>query len=329
MVTANRVALAAVVLLVLVSPARSADEKASGAREVKVLMLGDSVTAYGMPEAVTGPLNDLTKGQVKWTLVNGGAGGDTASGGKARIGKLLAEHKPDVVTISFGLNEVSQHYKPETFKSNMLEIVRIINQQAPAARIILFTATPFDIVHHFNGKDKGYNAEGGADVVLDTKFNRVTRELAAEKQLPLIDLHRYFLTEPDFARKFIIPEFQKKPDGVHLVPEGYKFVGPYIAKALAGWYEAEIAREPKAVTLRDQTTARLKKVAAQVGEAKEPQTRRKLLAELDEIWQAVVWLPAEATIWSAVYYTGFHPQPVNPQPQDSASAAAPAKPGHP
>jgi lysophospholipase L1-like esterase len=316
MMTANRVWMAALAVLLLASLAPAAEEK-----RVKVVMVGDSITYAGLTDAVQGPLNELTKGKVKWTMVNGGAPGASANGGKAFIGKLLAEHKPDVVTISFGLNDVSDHWSPANFKANMEAILEIINKQSPAPRIILFTTTPFDIARHFNGKNKAYNAEGGADVVLDTKFNGVTRQLAAEKQLPIVDLHRYFMTEKDWARRFIVP------DGVHLTPEGYKFAGPYVAAAFNAWCAAEALKAPEAVELRDKALARLAKVSAKADDAKSPERRKKLLAELDEIWQACPYLPNQAAVWHAVYYAGFKPQPVAPQPEPPTPE--PAKPGMP
>jgi lysophospholipase L1-like esterase len=287
---------------------------ADDANQVKVLMLGDSVTAAGMTDAVGGPLNELTKGKVRWTMVNAGGPGESADGGKLRIGKLLADHKPNVVTISYGLNDISKHATPETFRANMQGILDVIAKEAPGTKVILLTCTPFDIYHHFNGKDKAFNAEGGADLVLDVKYNGVTRALAAERQLPLVDPHRYFLTEKDFAGKYILP------DGVHLKPEGYKFVGPYLAKAIAGWYYTEVLKDAKGVELRDRMAARVKKAAETARSAADPDMRKKLLAELDEIWQACPWLPAQAALWHTVYYTGLKPQPVDPQPEKPATS---------
>jgi lysophospholipase L1-like esterase len=320
------------VLLVLVSPATAADEKASGAeKEVKVLMLGDSVTLLGMPRAVTGPINELTKGKITWIMLNGGVGGDTAGGGKIRIGKRLAEDKPDVVMVSFGLNEVSTHYSPENFKANMEGILEVIAKESPATKVILLTTTPMNIDYHMTN-DKEYNAEGGVDVVLDRKFNGVTRKLAAEKQLPLIDVHRYFLTDKNWARQYITPGGPTAPDGVHLRTDdghngynGYDFIGPYLAKAIAAWYETEIVKDPQRVALRDKMVARLAKVSAEVDDAKSPDGRKKLLTELDEIWQAAPWLSAQAKLWHMVNYAGFTPQPVNPQPENPASSAASTK----
>jgi lysophospholipase L1-like esterase len=296
----------AAALLVLVSLATAADEKAPGAEKgVKVLMLGDSVTLLGMPRAVNGPINELTKGKTTWTMLNGGQGGDIAAGGRDRVGKLLADDKPDVITISFGLNEVSTHYSPEKFKTDMEGLLEVIAKESPATKVILLTTTPMNINYHM-GDDKVYNAEGGVDVVLDTKFNGVTRKLAAEKQLPLIDVHRYFLTDKNWARQYISPGGPAAPDGVHLRTDdghngynGYDFIGPYLAKAIAAWYETESAKDPQGVSLRDKMVRRLKKVAAKADEAKDSATRQKLLAELDEIWQTTPWLaaPSRPACW--------------------------------
>jgi lysophospholipase L1-like esterase len=308
--------LAALVLLAFVSSA-AADEK-----QIKVLMLGDSVTARGMPQAVEAPLNDLSKGQLKWTVVNGGAGGDTADGGAERIGPLLEKHHPDLVTISFGLNDIGKTSTPEAFKANLLKIIAVINKQAPQTKIVLLTATPFNIAVHDIGKNAALNAQGGADLVMDMKYNLATRQLAAEKQLPIIDLHRLFLTDPAWATKFINARDQIYPDGVHLSREGYACAGPHVAAALHAWCQAEILKTPAAVALRDQAVARLKKAAETAPKAADPKVRQDLLVELDKVWRACPWLPTQALLWHTVYYAGLKPQPVNPQPDSST----PAKP---
>jgi hypothetical protein len=89
---------------------------------------------------------------------------------------------------------------------------------------------------------------------------------------------------------------------VHLSPEGYGFSGPYIAGAVAAWYAAEVAKDPKAVETRDKMVGRLKKVAASIDGAKRPEVRTKLLAELDTIWRSCPYLSAQGAIWHAVWY---------------------------
>ncbi len=304
--------LAVVTTLVFAAPAGAEEEK-----QVKMLMLGDSVTKRGMPEAVQGPLNELTRGQARWTLVNAGVDGETAEGGKARLAKLLDAEKPDVVTIGYGLNDTGQKHSPDRFRGNMLAILDLIQKHTPAAKIILLTTTPLDESRHFLGKDKSFVDQGGIDLLLELKYNSITRRMAAEKNLSLIDLHRQFMADKGWTKYLL-------PDGAHLTKEGYAFSGKYLAETLAAWYAAGARNGSKAAETRDKMADRLKKVAAAAGEAKNAEARRKVLADLDEIWRACPYLPGQAVVWQAVYYYGKSADAAKePQPVTAQSAVQP------
>jgi hypothetical protein len=62
--------------------------------------------------------------------------------------------------------------------------------------------------------------KGGPDWVLETEYNAVTRRLAAEKGLPLVDLHRCFCRAKDPMQLLV-------KDGIHLTPEAYKLIGAH------------------------------------------------------------------------------------------------------
>lgn len=310
-------ALAALALLIAASPVAAQAEK-----QGKIVMLGDSITKYGLPEAASAPLNELTRGKVAWTLVNAGVGGETAEVGKTRLPALLQAEKPDLLTVSYGLNDLAQNHKPEQFRANLLEILDLAAKQSPATRVILLTATPFDPRTSLS-KNKTIMDQGGPDLVLELKFNSIVRQIAAEKNLPLIDLHRYFMTDPEWTRYI-------KPDGVHFVPEGYTFCGKYLAAAIAAWYETEVARDAKGLKVRDQALAQLKEVAAAIAkEADKPEGRKQLLAKLDAVWRACPYLPPQAAIWHAVYYAGKTAEPAKSETPKPQTSAAPPKPDAP
>jgi len=309
-----RIRCAAAVLLLLVSAAQ-ADAQKQG----KILMLGDSVTRGGMPEAVEGPLNELTEGKVAWTLVNAGVGGETAEGGAARIDKLLESEKPHVVTVSYGLNDLARNHDAERFRSNMLKIIEAVQKRSPAPKVVLLTCTPFDATRHSLGKIKRLNDRGGADRVLELEHNAVTRRLAAENRLPLVDLHRYFMTDPKWATYL-------RDDGVHLTKEGYDFSGKYVATVLATWYEAEVAKEKKAVKVRNVMLGRLKTVAQKSARG---ENRAAALVALDAIWRACPYLSAQGLLWHSVQYADVAARPapdkVRPKPTESPKTHPPTK----
>ncbi len=75
----------------------------------KILIVGDSLSAeYGLRRG-TGwvPLleKQLTAEKKTAKVVNASISGDTTSGGRSRIGALLATHKPSIVVIELGGND--------------------------------------------------------------------------------------------------------------------------------------------------------------------------------------------------------------------------------
>lgn len=305
-------ALVAVAILMAASPVTAQAE-----RQGKILMLGDSITRGGMPEAVSTPLNELTQGQVAWKLVNAGINGETAEVGKTRLTALLEAEKPDLLTVSYGLNDLARRCPPDRFRTSLLEIIDLAAKRSPATRVILLTATPFDIQRHSLGRNQALNDQGGADRVLELQFNSVVRQLAAEKSLPLIDLHRLFMTDPEWTNYI-------KADGVHLTPTGYAFAARHIATAIAAWWQGEVVRDPAAVKARDVLIARLKEVAAQAKRTEGPDVRKRLLARLDEVWQACPYLPPQAALWHSIRYAGPPAAAVAPQrPKPVAPAESP------
>lgn len=289
--------------------------RAEGEKQGKILMLGDSVTEGGMPAAVRTPLSELTSDKVAWTLVNAGVGGETAEGGAARVADLLEAEQPDVVTVSYGLNDLARNHGVERFRANMLKIIETIQQRSPMPRVVLLTCTPLDDARHSLGKSKSLNDRGGADRVLEIEHNAVTRRLAAEKHLPLVDLHRQFMTDPEW-KKYI------RDDGVHLTREGYEFAGKYVAAALAAWYQAEVAKSFAAVKVRDAALAGLARVLKAAPKASGPEDRKELLVALDIVWRVCPYLPAQGHVWHAVKYGGTAGGSA-PEKSDARSAESP------
>ncbi|HEY4315982.1 MAG TPA: arylesterase [Herbaspirillum sp.] len=74
-----------------------------------VLVLGDSLSAeYGLARGTgwVALLQQRLKDQkIDATVVNASISGDTTSGGKSRLGPLLAAHRPDVLVLELGAND--------------------------------------------------------------------------------------------------------------------------------------------------------------------------------------------------------------------------------
>jgi len=98
---------------------RRIDEKTADlrARPVTIVALGDSVTA-GIFELRTYDFAAVYHARLKaqlearwprciFNVLNVGIGGDSAPGGRARLEQDVIPHRPDLVTIAFGLNDAN------------------------------------------------------------------------------------------------------------------------------------------------------------------------------------------------------------------------------
>ena len=145
---------------------------------------------------------------------------------------MLAHH-PDIVTVSFGLNDTGGR-KPDQFKESLQKIIKIL--KAADIQVVLMTSTPFNNDRHGWGKRKEFQALGGLDEYMDREFCQKMRTLADGKGILLCDLHSIFKAkfrqDPSLINKVI------SPDGVHLTAEGYvlaaKHIGPVLHKLLTG-----------------------------------------------------------------------------------------------
>ncbi len=74
-----------------------------------ILVLGDSLSAaYGLPREAgwVSLLEERLRAQkFKYRVVNASVSGETSAGGASRIGRLLAQHRPQVVILALGAND--------------------------------------------------------------------------------------------------------------------------------------------------------------------------------------------------------------------------------
>lgn len=95
---------------------------AQGSAEVRILVLGDSLSAgYGLAAAEAFPAQlerALREGGQKVRVINAGVSGDTTSGGLARLDWALAE-KPQLVIVQLGANDALRGLDPALAKANL------------------------------------------------------------------------------------------------------------------------------------------------------------------------------------------------------------------
>lgn len=159
--------------------------------------------------------------------MNAGVGSDTIKGGFARLRRDVLQHKPDVVTISFGLNDTGL-LTPEEFDEYLLKTVNAIQAESKA-KVLLVTSTPFVNSKHFwNAR---FAEKGGLDEYMDANICARMRALAAKRKLPSCDLHTLFKAE--FKKNPAIESKVIRSDGVHLTDEGNALAARYLAPVIA------------------------------------------------------------------------------------------------
>lgn len=101
------------------------------AREVKLLVLGDSLSAAYNLKQEEGWVALL---QNAWQdreiqIVNAAISGETSDGGLQRLNRLLAQHNPSHLYLELGANDGLRGYPINKMKQNLAEIIQIAQQQ--------------------------------------------------------------------------------------------------------------------------------------------------------------------------------------------------------
>jgi acyl-CoA thioesterase-1 len=105
----------------------SARARAQGEREIRILALGDSLTAgYGLPrqEGFAAQLQAALRAKgIAATVIDAGVSGDTTAGGRARLDWALAD-RPDAAIVALGGNDLLRAIPPEATYANLDAILR-------------------------------------------------------------------------------------------------------------------------------------------------------------------------------------------------------------
>ncbi len=114
-------ALAGLILCIL-GPAASAAGGAAAEATIRILALGDSLTAgYGLPAEDSFPAKlqaALRARGVPAEVINAGVSGDTTAGGRARLDWSLAS-KPRFAIVELGANDGLRGIAPEETRANL------------------------------------------------------------------------------------------------------------------------------------------------------------------------------------------------------------------
>jgi acyl-CoA thioesterase-1 len=112
---------------------------AGGAGLPAILVLGDSLSAeYGLPRD-TGWVkllaDRLAKEAAQYSVVNASISGETTSGGRTRLPRLLQQHRPSVVVLQLGANDGLRGLPPAAMRENLAAMIEA--SRAAGARVLL------------------------------------------------------------------------------------------------------------------------------------------------------------------------------------------------
>ncbi|MBY6264727.1 arylesterase [Azospirillum sp. 412522] len=170
--------------------------RADAAQPVKLLALGDSLTAgYGLPEP-QGFTRQLEKALAakgySVTVVNAGVSGDTTAGGRARLDWALAD-KPDAAIVELGANDMLRGLDPGQARANLDAILKTLKERRIPTLLAGMFASP--------SLGKPYTDQ----------FNAIYPDLAKTYDVPL---YPFFLDGVALQQALI------QPDGLHPNAQG-------------------------------------------------------------------------------------------------------------
>ena len=179
------------------------------AAEQTIVVVGDSLSSgYGIAaeQSWVAMLEDRLQSEgYGYRVVNASIAGDTSAGGLARLPRLLAAHKPDLVVIELGGNDGLRGQPVATLRANLTKMIELSKQSG--ADVVL----------------AGIQIPPNYGQTYGQALAAVYPELAARFDAPLIG----FILE-DVA---LNPELMQ-PDGIHPNAAGQKIVFANIWRVL-------------------------------------------------------------------------------------------------
>ena len=203
-------------------------ESGSG-KPVKVVCFGDSVTGLyyhtGGVRAYTDFLGIALRRlypKAKIEMINAGISGHTTDNGLARMEKDVVFHRPDIVTVMFGLNDLGKSGNIDAYRVNLGRIVDRV--RAAGGETIL--CTPNSVITTERRPFEGL-----------VKYCQVVREVAAAKKVQLCDSFAEFekmRAEDELAWRMTLS------DEIHPNAGGHKDIAEQIAAAVSGGREVSL-----------------------------------------------------------------------------------------
>ena len=198
----------------------------------KIAYLGDSITEHGHRKPlgyVNLVRNGLKSAGIKTSCVKAGVLGNDSSQMLTRLERDVLSQKPQLMTLSCGVNDVWHGFEnpprgvalPE-YRRNVTEILDRCT--AAGVKVVLLTAT---MIHEDDADPRN---------VALAPYNAWIREIARERRIPLADMNRR-MHETLAARRAANPSKGNKLtwDGVHMSQAGDEMMAQCLLEAMGVW----------------------------------------------------------------------------------------------
>ncbi|HXJ56829.1 MAG TPA: SGNH/GDSL hydrolase family protein [Verrucomicrobiae bacterium] len=190
----------------------------------RIIFFGDSLTALAVKDTHV-PDGKGYVPLVREALKDRGVEVDAVATGGHKVTDLLKRvdqdvlsKKPTLVVIQIGVNDASAGVTPEMFKAQLTELIGKL--QGGGVRVMQCTCTC---------RSEGYSSENAMDQKLDA-LAAVARNLAREKQLPLVDLRKAFIDYWKINNPENKPKGYLTYDGNHWTETGHRYVADQMLK---------------------------------------------------------------------------------------------------
>jgi lysophospholipase L1-like esterase len=197
----------------------------------KIVFMGDSITAYGWSQPggyVRLVIDALRKEGVVVTPIAAGISGNTSKDMLERLQQDVLSKKPDLMTLSCGVNDVWHGVNGIDLRSYKNNITAIIDQATTnGIRVLILTATPI-------GEDENINNKRLVG------YNEFLRQLSRKRGLLIADLNDDFQRQ---LKKFNVASSSRilTVDGVHMNSEGNIIMAKGCLRAL-GFTDSELGK---------------------------------------------------------------------------------------
>jgi len=207
-----------------------------------IVTFGDSTTANRGPLRTFSQIlsDELTRRGTDIRVINAGIGGNTTEDARARFERNVISHNPDVVTLSFGINDstidvwdnkTQSRVTAARYEENLRYFVTTL--KARGAHPILLTPNPMRWTAQLKGlyakPPYDPNNDDGMNTTLTPYAERV-REIAKTENVPLLDVYRLF---EDYAAANRIPIDHLLLDGMHPNDFGHHLIADALRDLLA------------------------------------------------------------------------------------------------